>query len=74
MQQINESKQIVNRLIDDNYEGGNAEVLRMMDLNVLASNLQQIEDRFDDIKDAVAPLKALGKKPGYKLTATAKVE
>ena len=61
MKQIDEAQELICRLINDDYKGQNKDILRMMDLNTIASNLQQIRDRFDDIREAVKPLCSLGK-------------
>lgn len=59
MKLIEDSQNIVNRLMNDDYDGGNADVLRNMDMDELASNLQQIKDRFSDIQENVIQLHSL---------------
>lgn len=59
MQQIEDSQKIVNRLLNNDYDGGNKEVLKNMDLNNLATNLQQINDKFSDIRENVSQLHSL---------------
>lgn len=59
MQQIEDSQKIVNRLLNNDYDGGNKEILKNMDLNNLATNLQQINDKFSDIRENVSQLHSL---------------
>lgn len=52
MRLVQSSQAIVDRLLANDYDGDNAEVLRDMDLNELSSNLSQIGDAFTNVKEA----------------------
>lgn len=59
MKLISDSQAIVNRLLNNEYEGTNTDALKDMDLNELASNLSQLGDKMNQIQEAVNGLHSL---------------
>jgi hypothetical protein len=61
LQQITESQVIVNRLLNDEYEGDNKEILKIMDLNELSKNLDQLNDMIIEFQTTVGHLQKITK-------------